>query len=179
MRITLVFLAAAVSALAVASPAAAQWAPVPQGYGYGYAHSNYGQVRALQARVQQLRRTIHRLDERDRLSSREARRLDWHAAQLQRRIRSAAYRGLHPRERFEIERRIEGLRNAIRYQARDGGRWGWNGHGYGNAYGYYGERIADDRRWRDRDDDDHRFDDDDDDDRGGGWNDRRRDRDDD
>lgn len=170
MRNMIISLAAAASALAVASPAAAQWGqyPAPQGYGYGYGQQqhNYGQVRVLQVRVQQLRDMIHRLDRRDRLSNREARRLDRHAVELQRRIHAAAYRGLNRRERFEIERRIEGLRQAIRYEARDGNRWGWNGHdGYSNGYGYYGARYrGDDRRGdRDGDDDDRRYGDRDDD----------------
>lgn len=174
MRTLIVSLAAAASALAVASPAAAQWGqyPAPQGYGYGYGQQhNYGQMRALQVRVQQLRDMIRRLDRRDRLSSREARRLDYHAVALQRQIHAAGYRGLNRRERFEIERRIEGLRQAIRYEARDGNRWGWNGHdGYGNGYGYYGSRHQ-------RGDDDRRHDRDDDDDRYGGDDNRRGDRD--
>ncbi len=172
MRNMIISLAAAASALAVASPAAAQWgpAPAPQGYGYGYGYGqqNYGQVRVLQVRVQQLRQMIHQLDHRNRLSNREARRFDRHAADLQHRIHSAAHRGINRRERFEIERRIEGLRQAIRYEARDGNRWGWNGNdAYGNGYGYYGarHRDRDDHRRRDRDDD-HRYGDDDDDRRG-------------
>ena len=176
MRKVAFSLAAAVSALAAAAPASAQWAPPPPPPGYGapygnaYGYDNRGQANSLLARVQQLRNQIRVFDQRGRLSTREARRLDRHAVELLRRIQAASYRGLNRRERQDIERRIEGLRHAIRYEARDGNnRWGWNGHNANdNGFGYYGERRRDgDRRW-DRDDDR-------DDNRG----ERRRDRDDD
>lgn len=183
MRNILIPIAAAVSTIAFAAPAAAQYwpAPAPQGhgygYGYGYGHNdNYGQVRRLEARVHQLRQRIRQLDHMGRLSNREARRLDYHAAGLQHRIAMAARHGLNWRERDEIGRRLEALRHAIRYESRDGNRWGWNGYDRNdNGYGYYNQRRGsdgrhrDDDRW-DRDDDDH-----DDDDRRG----RRGERDDD
>ncbi len=75
MRKFLVSAALLASTIAVAVPAAAQWAPpAPQGYGYGY-QGNYGQVRRLEARIDQIRRQIHQLDRRNILSEREARRL--------------------------------------------------------------------------------------------------------
>lgn len=154
----LISLATAASALAIAGPASAQYYPAPHGYAYGY-HNNYGQVRRLEARVQQLRQQIHQLGRVNRLSNREARRLDWHAAALQHSVRVAASRGLSRNEKREIERRIESLRQAIRHQARDGSRRGWNGYNRNdNAYGYYaGRRDRDDDRWeRDDDDDDNR-----------------------
>ena len=177
MRKVLISLAVAASALAVASPASAQWAPpVPYGapgYGHGYGYDNYGQVRALQVRVDRLRERIHNLDRRGRLPRSEARRLDRHAVDLQRRVHSAAYRGLNGWQRRDLEHRVTALSEAVRYAVRESRRWGWNGHnGYDNNFGYYGARLrdADDRRF-DRDDDD-----DDDDRRGRG---RGRDRDDD
>lgn len=174
MRNLFIPLAAAASALAVASPAAAQWG-APQGHAYGYGQNNHGQVRALQVQVLQLRQTIHQLDRRNRLSNSEARRLDRHAITLLQRIQGAGYRGLNRREFADIQRRIQGLRQAIRYQARDGGRWGWNGHdSYNNGYGYYGARARDGDRRGYRDDDDRRGNRGDRDD-----NDRRGDRDDD
>lgn len=175
MRNVLIPLAAAASALAIASPASAQWAPPqPQPYGYGtqhygapgYGSPGYGmpgygnhydqfrQVRRLHNRVQQIRQRIGQLQRVHRLSFREARRLDAHAVALHRRIDMAARRGLHPRERFDIQRRIEGLRHAVRYEARDGNRWGWNGYDRAdNVFGYYGTRHRDDDRRRDRRDD--------------------------
>jgi Spy/CpxP family protein refolding chaperone len=159
MRNVLISLAAAASALAVASPASAQYypqPPQPQGYGWGQqgANANFGQVRRLHNRVQQIRQRIGQLQRVHRLSAREARRLDAHAVALHRRIDLAARRGLHPRERVDIQRRTEALRHAVRYEARNGNRWGWNGFDRSdNSYGYYGSRHRDDDRRRDRRDD--------------------------
>ena len=182
MRKLTLYIAAAASALIAASPAAAQnWGAPPQpGYGapYGnaYGYDNRGQARALEVRAQQLRQQIHALHSRGRLSNSEVRRLDRHANNLQQRIRAASYRGLNRTERQDLERRLASLREAIRYESRDGSRWGWDGsNGSGNAYGYYGQRRDDDRRGRRGNDDDRRWDsNDNDDDRRG-----RRDRDDD
>ena len=171
MRTILFSLAAAASALAVASPASAQYypAPGPQGYGVpGYGQGNFAHTRVLQQRVEQLRQRIHRFDRMNRLSNREARRLDGFAIGLQRRIAQASYRGVNPWERQDIERRIEGLQQAVRYAARDGNRrWGWNGRDRAdNGYGYYGAR---DQRWERDDRDDRRGRDDDRRDRDDRW----------
>lgn len=185
MRIVLTSLAAAAaSALAVSSPASAQWAPPPPygygtqhygvpgyevpgygapGYGYGYGHGDFARLHALQQQIEQIRQRIHRLDRMNRLSNREARRLNGHAVALQRRIANASYRGVNPWERQDLQRRVEGLREAVRYAARDGNRrWGWNGYDrFDNSYGYYGsrdggwERGRDDRRDGDRWDREH------------------------
>ena len=61
MRKVLISLAVAASALAVATPASAQYFPAPQGNAYGY-NNNYGQVRRLQARIDQIQRQITMLD---------------------------------------------------------------------------------------------------------------------
>lgn len=156
MRIFLISLAAAASALAVATPASAQYFPVPQGQAYGY-HNNYGQVRRLDARIDAIQRQINRLDRRDILSDREANRLRRDARELERRLHFAARNGLHPAERFEIERRLARLEQRLWRDARDGNRWGRNdGRYYG---GYDRDRDGRDDRWerdrrRDRDDDD-------------------------
>src|SRR3954452_1085309 len=80
MRKVLISLAAAGTALAFATPAAAQYYPQPQPqpygygapqYGYGY-NNNYGQVRALQYRIDAVQRQINRLDRRDRIRDRSA-----------------------------------------------------------------------------------------------------------
>ncbi|HEX6292543.1 MAG TPA: hypothetical protein VFZ66_25375, partial [Herpetosiphonaceae bacterium] len=104
MRKILFSVVAAASALAVAAPASAQWgpaAPVPYGNAYGY--NNWGHVRSLQARIDNLQRRIARLDNRDRISEREARRLRTDARELERRLRFAARNGLHPVEARRIE----------------------------------------------------------------------------
>ncbi len=155
MRKVLISLATAASALAFASPAAAQWyPPQPQGYGYGY-HNNHGHVRSLQARVDQLQRRIARLDSRDRISEREARRLREQSRQLEYRLHVAARNGLHPQEAYAIEQRLARLEQRIYRDANDGrnwGRWGQN-DGRWDGDGRW-ERDGDSRRYRDRDDDD-------------------------
>jgi hypothetical protein len=173
MRTLFFSAAAAVSAIALGSPAAAQAGPQHHGYpapgygapgygtpGYGYGRGHSPQVRQLHRQVEQLRHRVAQLHRMNRLSNREARRLDAHSVQLHHRIDAAARRGINRRERTEIQRRIEGLRHAIAYQARDGNRWGWNGYDQSdNAYGYYGERHRDvDRRDARQDDWDDRWD---------------------
>jgi septal ring factor EnvC (AmiA/AmiB activator) len=134
MRKMIITAAAAVSALAIAAPAAAQWAPAPppQAYGYGYGQQgygynhNYGQVRALQVRLNQIERQIDRLDRRNRLSDREADRLRRDANRIERQLRAAAHNGLNPYEHRQISIRIARLEQNVRYQANDGNRWGRN-----------------------------------------------------
>ena len=143
------------SAIAVAAPAAAQWAPpVPQGYAYGY--NNQGQVRRLEARVQQIRRQIERLDRRNLLSEREARRLSEEARDLDRRINMLARNGFDQRDRYEIERRLARLEQRLQRDVNDGRRY-YDDRGYGDG------RRYDDRGYvidRDRDGRDDRYEDD-------------------
>ena len=83
MRKMILSLAAAGAALVAASPAAAQYYPQPQpvpygynGYGNGYGfNNNWGQVRALQMRVDNVERQINWLDRRDRIGDPSADRL--------------------------------------------------------------------------------------------------------
>ena len=138
MRKFLISAALAVSTVAVAAPAAAQWAP-PQAYGY---NDGYGQVRRLQVRIDQLQRQIARLDSRDILSEREAARLRNDSRQVEYRLRSAARYGLNGRERYEIERRIARLEHRIQREAGDRNRY----RGYGG-----GQYDRDGYRDRDRD----------------------------
>ena len=125
------FIAAAVaaSALAATAPAAAQWGQ-PQGNAYGY--NNYGQVRRLDARIDNLQRQISHLDRRNILSNREAARLRAESNQLERRLRYSARNGLSPREGNEIERGIYRLEVRIQREARDGNRYGY---GYNDGRG--------------------------------------------
>ncbi|MBA3730012.1 MAG: hypothetical protein H0W92_04315 [Sphingomonas sp.] len=154
MRKVLISLAVAASALAFATPASAQYFPVPQGNAYGY-QNNYGQVRRLQARIDQIQRQIQRLDRRNILSDREARRLRQDSREIERRLRIVGRNGLHPQERYDIERRIARLEQRLFRDARDGNRWGNNGYNQG-AYDRdrdgRDDRYEDDRG-RDRDDD--------------------------
>ena len=158
MRKFLISAALMASTVAVAAPAAAQWAPPaygqqPYGNAYGY-QNNYGQVRRLQVRIDQLQRQIVQLDRRNILSNREAARLRNESRNLEVRLRYAARNGLNDREGYDIERGIQRLEVRIQREARDGN--GWRNDRYGqNAYGQYGNNYD-----RDRDGRDDRYEDD-------------------
>ncbi len=145
MRNILISLAAAASALAVATPAAAQYAPQPRGYAYGH-QGNWGQARALQVRIDNIQRQIAQLDRRNVLSDREARRLSQDARQLERRLRAVRQNGLHPNERYQIERGLAQLERRLWRDARDGNRWG---NGYQQAGAYDRDRDGRDDRYED------------------------------
>jgi len=151
MRKFLISMTVAASALAVATPASAQYYPQPQGNAYGY-NNNYGQVRRLQVRINQIQRQIERLDRRNILSNREARRLMDESRSLEHRLRNASRNGLNFRERQSMEVRIARLELRVRRDANDGNRWGQNS--YNN--GYNGQHAYD----RDRDGRDDRYEDD-------------------
>jgi TolA-binding protein len=124
MRKFLIPIIAAGSALAVAAPAAAQWAPPvynyqPYDYGRGYNfHRFAGQ---MEQRVQRLRNDIRQLQQRRILSWREARSLDYQAQQIQRRIYNRSRNGLQPMEARGLENQIRNLEFRISREARD-----WN-----------------------------------------------------
>ena len=165
MRKFIISAALLASTVAVAAPASAQWAqPQPRGYAYGY-QGNYGQVRRLEVRIQQVRQQIRQLDRRNILSNREANRLEAEARSLQARVRQLGYNGLSQRERYDVERRIARLEQNVYREANDRNRrFGQNGYnGYGqNGYGNnaYGNGYADNRYDRDRDGRDDRYEDD-------------------
>lgn len=150
----------AASTVAIAAPAAAQWAPpAPQGYAYGY--NNQGQVRRLEVRLQRIIQQIRQLDRRNVLSNREARRLDAEARNLQIRVRQQGYNGLSQRERYDIEMRINRLEQRIFRDARDGNRYPGNGYNDGRDRDRDGVNDRYDRRVdRDRDGRDDRYEDD-------------------
>jgi hypothetical protein len=156
MRKIVLSIAAAGAALIAASPAAAQYYPQQQPYGYnngygsnnGYGYNNgygfqgnWGQVRALQARIDNVERQINRLDRRDRIGNRSADRLRDEANRIEDRLHRAARGGLDPREAGDLQYRIQRLEQRVQYTLAN--NYGRNG---------YGER---DDRWghRDRDDD--------------------------
>jgi hypothetical protein len=128
MHKVLISLAAAASALTVATPASAQYFPAPPpppGYGYGHGHYNYGHFRSLKARIDGLQHHINRLDSRDILSEREARRLRDESRDVERRLFHAARNGLGPREAALIDHRIRRLEQRVWRDAHDRNRWGW------------------------------------------------------
>jgi hypothetical protein len=120
---------------------------MPQGYAYGY--NNHGQMRSLHMRLNRLQHRIDRLDSRDRISEREARRLREDARDLERRLHRATRYGLNPHEHGRIEERLQRLEYRLMRDANDGRRWDDR-----NRYGYPD---------RDRDGRDDRFE------RDGGW----------
>ena len=134
MRKLMISLAAAGAALAIATPAAAQYYPGQYGapYGNAYGYNNYGQVRSLQARIDRIEWQINRLDRRDRIRDRSADRLRSEANNIERRLRHAARDGMSPWEAQDIQVRIARLEQRVQYSM------AYHNRGYGNGYGYNG-----------------------------------------
>jgi hypothetical protein len=157
MRKVLIALATAGAALAVATPASAQYYGNPNyGYGNGYNNGGWGQVRNLQVRIDSIERQINMLDRRDRIRNRTADRLRNEANNIERRLRYAGRNGLNPYEANEIQVRIARLEQQVQYSGR--GRWGNNAYGYNNYNGYNNGYYDRDRDGRDdRYEDDHGY----------------------
>lgn len=104
MRTFILGLAVAGSALAAASPAAAQYYPGPYDRGdrYGY-HGGWADPSGLQHRIHNVLRSLDGV----RPSQRE--RLYHEAIRLDRGLRYAARNGLSPREHQEFDHRIHDL----------------------------------------------------------------------
>ena len=163
MRKTLISIAAAASALAVATPAAAQWYPAPDPYGehYGNRHSQQRASMYLQ-RVSQLQRQIRQLDQRNVISGREARALWQESQMVEHNIRVQARYGLSRSEDRDLQRKLARLERRLYRDARDGNRYGQYGNQYGNPYGNpYGGYDRDRDGRDDRYEDDRGYDDDD------------------
>jgi len=145
------------STIAVAAPAAAQWAqPMPQGYAYGYNNQgNRGLERAYAQRINRLHQQIHQLGERRQLSRSEFLRLNRAVDVLENRLARASYRGLGRQEAYAIERDIARLERNIYREARDGrnrdhhsqSQYGYNS--YGSQQGYDRDRDGRDDRYED------------------------------
>src|SRR5438874_1758101 len=109
MRKLMISLAAAGTALAFATPAAAQYYP-QQSYGYGqqyggygqqyggYGYNNYGQARELQYRIDNVERQINQLDRRNMIRDRSADWLRGEANNLERWLQYHARNGLNAYE---------------------------------------------------------------------------------
>ena len=152
MRKVLISLAAAGAALAVAAPASAQYYPAPYGAPYGNAYgynNNWGQVRSLQVRIDNIERQINQLDRRDRIRDRSADRLRDEANRIEKRLRKAGRNGLNPYEANDIQVRIARLEQQVQFSM--GGRYGR--YGYNNYNNGYYDRDRDGRD--DRYEDDH------------------------
>lgn len=122
MRKFLIPIAAAASALTIAAPAAAQWAPPVyryQPYNYGYGFNGFNFARSMQTRVQRIRSDIRALQQRRILSFGEARSLDNQARNLQFRIFRASRNGIQPGEARSLENQIRNLEFRVQREARD------------------------------------------------------------
>jgi cell division protein FtsB len=118
MRKIILSIAAAGAALAVATPASAQYYPAPR-YGASY---GFGEVRSLQVRIDNVERQIDRLDRRDRIGDRNADRLRDEANRIEERLHRAARGGLNPSEARDINVRIQRLEQRVQYSMNDR-RW--------------------------------------------------------
>lgn len=123
MRKFMIGVAAAVSTLALAAPASAQWA-IPtyqyQQYNYGRGFNGLNFAHSMASRVQRIRSDIHMMDQRRILSNQEARRLDREARRLQDRIYRASRNGINPYEARSVE---NGIRQLERHVAREASDW--------------------------------------------------------
>ena len=145
MRKLVIALAAAGSAIAVATPASAQYFPQSSPYGYGYGYHNRIDTSDLQRRLYNVRRSL--------VSVRPDRayRLNAEASALQQQLRFAARSG-NPYEVQAISDKVYRLELELGSAVANRG-YGYNGY---NGYnGYYGnrDRRGGDDRW-DRGDDD-------------------------
>ena len=159
MRKLILSLAATGAALAVASPASAQYYGGQYGYGHGYGYNGYngynngyGQVRALQARIDALQSQIKRLDRYNAIGDREADRLRDESRGIERRLRDVSRYGLNPYEAQDIQVRIARLEQRVQYASAN--RYGRYGRGYDDRghHGDYDRHDGDGHHW-DRDDD--------------------------
>src|SRR5690349_5552919 len=120
MRKLILSLVAAGTVVAAATPAAAQYYGGP-GYGapaygapaYGNRYGNYGQVRALQVRIDAVERQIRMLDRRDMVRDDRADRLRGEANEIERRLHRVGRNGLNQREANEINVRIARLEQRV------------------------------------------------------------------
>ncbi len=114
MRIFLMTAAAAVSALALAAPASAQWYPQQQRYGYNNGGNHWG------AELQQLRYEMQQLSAQGRLTRSEHRDMSRDIDAAHHMLRNAAYGGINNRQARSLDRQLNRLRNQLhRYADRD------------------------------------------------------------
>jgi hypothetical protein len=118
MRKFLIPITVAATALAVAAPASAQYAPRPYN-NYGRGDNVVGYGNGLRERVDRIQRQIRDLEYRRVLSGREARYLDREAMDLRRSVYRDARNGIQPGERERTEERIRRLEYRVQREASD------------------------------------------------------------
>jgi hypothetical protein len=180
MRKLILPLAAAGTALAIATPAAAQYYPQPQSgygaqpytypapqYGYGAPQDDYrGQRYGLQMRVDALQRRIEELRRAHVLRGDRAKQLRREARELERRIGRTSGFGIGGIATNDLQMRLARLEQQVNYAASTGryGGYGYNGYPNGQGYNGYGQQGYGQQGYGDRDrDDGDRYDRDDDD----------------
>ncbi|HET7605145.1 MAG TPA: hypothetical protein VFK28_03635 [Sphingomicrobium sp.] len=121
MRKLLISTVAAVSALAVAAPASAQYYPNRPAYGYAHGY-NQGTVRALQVRVNRIQQDLRRLAQYRMISRGEYYNRQQDARDIERRLRRDLRdgRGFNAREFARTQQRIARLEYKISRDVRDG-----------------------------------------------------------
>jgi hypothetical protein len=137
-KLTLITAAAGMALAFAAAPASAQYAPqyqpqyrpVLQGNAYGY--NNYGQFRAMQARIDGIQRQVEHLRSRRMITRREADGLRSESRQIEQRLRQAARYGLNHNEARNIDHRITRLERHVAREVRDGRGYGWDNRRQGD-----------------------------------------------
>jgi hypothetical protein len=157
MKKIVLALAATGTALAFATPAAAQYYPgnpgyaQPYGNAYGY-QNNWGQVRSLQVRINNVQRQIRQLDRRNNIRDGQADRLRREANQIENRLQRATRYGLNGYEANDINIRIARLEQRVQYSVaqRYGNNWnrGYNGGYSDRDRDGRNDRYEDDRGYR-------------------------------
>ena len=125
MRMFLISAAAAVSALAIASPASAQYYPAP-GYGapYGNAYGYHRGANPWVNQLQQIRYQADMLARQGRLTRSESRDLFRDIRSAERAIYRKGRHGLSGREARRLDNKLGRIRYELRrYSDRDGRRW--------------------------------------------------------
>lgn len=118
MRKLVIALAAIGTAMIGATPAVAQYYPAPPAAPYGM-HGSWGEVRALQGRIENIRQQIGRLDRRDAISGHTADRLLREADKIERRLYGKTRDGLDPREAGDIQYRLQRLEQRVQFALND------------------------------------------------------------
>jgi hypothetical protein len=141
----MLLLAAAVSALGAAAPAAAQYYSSPNRIVPG----TYGVDNAYDVRINQLRTRLDAGVQAGTIDPREANRLSRQIDDLQRLEDRMAYNGLDETERYTLQRRLRAVRQDMRVADNNGWdryeRYGYDdrAYGYGPSVGagagYYGQ----------------------------------------
>jgi hypothetical protein len=141
----ILLLAAAVSALGVAAPAAAQYYSSPNRVVPG----TYGVDNAYDVRINQLRARLDAGVRAGSIDVREANRLSRQIDDLQRLEDRYAYNGLTESERYDLQRRLRQVRQNVRVADNNSWdrneRYGYDDRAYSYGYGpsagagYYGQ----------------------------------------